>query len=148
MDARDEPLWKPTSILRHELDDGAVHFDWLLGLIPTCHDPDALVARTFRSADRLDSPLPRNGVGLEALALHRWFYLLLDHSHTLSKGRGVVSPVAQGFWREGQSLHGVHADHGDGAEEIDIRWGASATPRRMRITTIPTLRVIEVSLGR
>ena len=74
-------------LLRHELPDGSVHFDWMIqpragaGLI------------TFRVGVRIDQPGVRS-FGAQRLVRHREAYL--DYQGPVSADRGTVARVAEG----------------------------------------------------
>ena len=127
------------ALSRHDVPGGNFHFDWFLGRISECTDDDARVARTMRCQIRLDEHLAANGIVLQPLEDHRWFYLHLAKKHELSQGRGVVTPLARGWWR------GIEPTDGAAGETIELRWDSDQTIRRCRITPPPECRLITLA---
>ncbi len=124
------------ALARHDVPSGNFHFDWFLARFSACADDDARIVRTMRCQIRVDEPLANEGIALEPLDDHRWFYLRLRQKHELSEGRGVVTPLARGWWR------GIEANEGTADETIELRWESDQVIRRFRITPPPESRLI------
>ncbi len=118
------------ALLQHHDDSGTFHFDWLLAQQQDCEDIDARVVRTYRCGLRVDQAIPAGGIDLEQISDHRWFYLGLKKPHTLSRGRGIVTPLANGWWR--------------GGEVVELRWDHDDVVRRYQITDLPVSRLVAV----
>ncbi len=130
-----ESAWRPMALVLHTETNGIPHFDWFLARVKRCDDSDARLLRAFRCGSRLDQTIPAEGVSLDAIADHRWHYLQLNAPCELSRGRGIVAPVARGFWQSA-------ADATNSTVElIDIRW-EHTTARRMGITAKPDCRLL------
>ncbi len=117
------------ALLRHECLHGQSHFDWMLGRVSSCADPNARVVRAFRCNQRVDTTPPPFEIQLEPLPDHRWFYLTLVTAHDLSHERGTVWPVAAGLWRSGPP-----SDAGLD-ESIEIQFNHSHARHLLRITS-------------
>jgi len=136
VERRADNIWLPMALARHDVLGGNFHFDWFLGRIAECADDDARVVRTMRCHTRIDVSLAAEGIAIEPLDDHRWFYLHLGKQHQLSQGRGVVTPIARGVWR------GINSTVGSANENIELRWDADPTIRRCCITPPPGSRLL------
>lgn len=123
------------ALVRHDELEGKFHFDWLLSRVVESADSDARVVRIFRSPKRVDQPIEPEGMAIQPIADHRWFYLHLPQPHALSHSRGTVTPLARGWWR---AIEGP-ADSLD--ETIEVRWDGEPSIRRCRITPPPNTRL-------
>jgi hypothetical protein len=90
----------------------------------------------MRCHSRIDVSLAAEGIAIEPLDDHRWFYLFLSQTHQLSQGRGVVTPIARGGWRT------IEPAVGSANENIELRWDADPTIRRCCITPPPGSRLL------
>lgn len=78
-------------LLRHDLDDGSWHYDWLIERnVQATPDPDERCLISFRVAARPDSPTV---VDLDAYRTPDHRRLYLDYQGEVSGGRGRVSRV-------------------------------------------------------
>ncbi len=116
------------SLVHHEMASGESHFDWFLGRTAQCLDSDAKVVRSFRCPDRVDQPLDATGMKIEASSDHRWFYLQLKQPHELSQGRGLVTPIARGWWKD------AHSSGALTGEILQTRWDGDSAIHYYRIT--------------
>ncbi len=108
------------SLVRHDEPHGPFHYDWFLG--------GATSARTFRCTERLDQLSDASETPLVAIDDHRLFYVHLSERYELSGGRGIVTPIARGWWRpSGTPCEAI-------CELIEVRWGTSDRVRTFRIT--------------
>ncbi|MDA0213876.1 MAG: hypothetical protein O2875_00765 [Planctomycetota bacterium] len=123
------------ALARHDDLGGNFHFDWFLGRVEECADDDARIVRTFRCQSRIDHSLATDGALLEQLDDHRWFYLYLSQTHQLSQGRGVVTPLARGWWRS------IETTDESVDEAIELRWDSDKAIRKYRITLQPESRL-------
>lgn len=119
------------ALLRHELPAGGAHFDWLLAATPTPEDDE----RTVICLRTTTAPWPAPTVGaifpLQRAADHRGLYLRLADPRELD-GRGIVRPIARGFWQPDGDETGLR---------VQVRWsdGPAAVWQFNRAFTEATL---------
>ncbi len=87
-----------TVLLRHELPDGASHFDWMFA----ADEPASARLATWRCAIRPDLAAVGEIIPLEPLGPHRAEYLAYEGP--LTGGRGIVERVAAGWWHPGGGM--------------------------------------------
>jgi len=81
-----------TVILRHQLPDGSVHYDWLLAV----DEPPKKNLLSWRCVKRPDFIPVGGGVRVERMADHRPIYL--EYEGPISADRGSVERLAEGWW--------------------------------------------------
>ena len=112
----------PTVILRHELADGAWHYDWLIARSDTPGGLEDRVLLGFRMESRPD----RGSAELAAMRMadHRVAYLTFEGP--LSGGRGSVRRIAEGRARileEGEGRLEIEVDFGEGGGVVRVLRG-------------------------
>ena len=86
-------------LIRHECGEGS-HWDWMLAPAGCPTDPDAHSLDSWRVSVPLHRTPPADPIEIEVGPAHRVAYLSLAAPHALSGGRGHVTPVARGRWRQ------------------------------------------------
>ena len=115
--------WHPMVMIRHECGE-ASHWDWMLAP-PNCpRDPDAHSLESWRVGVPLHRSPPGDPVEIERGPAHRVAYLSLASPRALTDGRGHVTPVARGYWREA------------GDSVLVLRWDGHWTGR-VRLSVSP-----------
>lgn len=120
VEGRVDSAWQPMALVRHDEPHGSFHYDWFLA--------GATSARTFRCAHRLDQLAGAAETPLVAIDDHRLFYVHLSERFELSGGRGIVTPIARGWWRpSGTPCEAI-------CELIEVRWSPTDVARTFRLT--------------
>jgi len=81
-----------TVILRHQLPEGSVHYDWLLAV----DHPAKKDLLSWRCVKRPDFIRVGGVVQVERMADHRPIYL--EYEGPISADRGSVERIAEGWW--------------------------------------------------
>ncbi len=102
--------WQPMVLIRHECGE-ASHWDWMLAPPDCPRDPDACALDSWRVCTPLHRTPPADPIDIEQGPAHRVAYLSLASPRALSDGRGHVTPVARGQWRQvGDSVWALRWD--------------------------------------